>query len=68
MPCARMPASTRSITVSTTFTRAYFLLSASTSSQGAASWSVRSSISSIASRYCGRLLRFSQSSGVSFQP
>ena len=45
-PAARCPAracprSIRSITVSTTFTRAYLLLSASTRCHGAASWSVR---------------------------
>ena len=66
MPCARMPASIRSQTVSTTFTRAQRFESPSTRCHGAASVSVRSSMSSIAAVYCLRCLRLRQSSSVSF--
>ena len=62
-----MPTSMASTTDSVTFTLAHRLSSASTSTHGAAGWSVRSSISSTAASYSRRFSRFRQSSAVSFQ-
>jgi len=61
-----MPASTAITTDSATLTLAHRLSSASTSTHGAAAWSVRSSISSTAASYSRHFSRFRQSSAVSF--
>src|SRR4051794_23375639 len=51
IPCRSIPCSIALTTVSTTFTRAHLLFSASTSVHGASAWSVRSNISSTAAAY-----------------
>jgi Na+-driven multidrug efflux pump len=67
MSCSRIARSSSAITVLMTSTRAYFLLSPGMTCQRPPVWSVRSSISAIASSYCGRFSRLRQSSSVSFQ-